>query len=660
MSRLLLGIAGVLFIGLQGLAQTVINDDFIKAGEVKTLTAGTNYLLDGFVFVEDGATLIIEPGTVVKGKQIPSTSDNASALIVARGGKLIADGTAEKPIIFTSELDNLNVPNDLTWQDRGLWGGIILLGKATTNRGIDGQIEGIPTGEPRAAYGGTDDHDYSGVLRYVSIRHSGAELSPGDEINGLTFGAVGDKTIIDHVEVFANLDDGYEWFGGTVNTTYLVAAYCADDCFDYDEGWRGKNQFWFGIQGPDKGGRIGEHDGGTIQETAPPFATPTINNATYIGPGVDNTPEGDGGEAIILRDNAGGYYFNSIITQYNGANNGRAINVEDIEGPDSRERMESGQLVFRNNLWWGFGNGNDLEAIVTQDFVRAHFEANQNQIANPQLRNIAWGTDRALDPRPVFNGPAARGAQFQSDSFFNNVEYMGAFAPDAALWTDGWTALDAEQHTAIVNVSNRMISHVTRAAGGFQTTVNIVNPGTNEAKVTLRPFAIDGTALSNVTVTVPGEANWSQAFSTVFNGQDVSHFAIQGPASVRVSVSYKAAQGDGASAQVNESTITTRSFSLQPAEQDFVFDGVALVNVGKAASEVVATFYDADGAVMGSTTVASALAPNAKALYTFDNDNLNGVALIRITSTEDSAATILRGTRLGTTPGYLYQTVPLP
>ncbi|MCB0260439.1 MAG: T9SS C-terminal target domain-containing protein, partial [Calditrichaeota bacterium] len=158
-------------------------------------------------------------------------------------------------------------PNDLDLNTRGLWGGVILLGKARINTTLgEGQIEGIPTTEPRGAYGGNDDNDNSGVVRYVSIRYGGTDIGANNEINGLTFGAVGRGTVVEYVEVFNNKDDGYEWFGGTVRTRYLVSAFNGDDCFDYDEGFRGYGQFWFAIMGEDIGNRAGEHDGGTDPE----------------------------------------------------------------------------------------------------------------------------------------------------------------------------------------------------------------------------------------------------------------------------------------------------------------------------------------------------------------------------------------------------------
>ena len=154
--------------------------------------ADTVYVLSGFVFVEDGESLTIPAGTIIKSQT--GQGVDASALIVARGGMIDAVGTAAAPIIFTSINDNADDPNDLPIDARGLWGGVILLGKARINTADSvGQVEGIPTTEPRGAYGGQDDEDNSGTMKYVSIRYGGSKLGEGDEINGLTFGAGGQR-----------------------------------------------------------------------------------------------------------------------------------------------------------------------------------------------------------------------------------------------------------------------------------------------------------------------------------------------------------------------------------------------------------------------------------------------------------------------------------
>ena len=440
-------------------------------------SASNVYLLDGLIFVNNGATLTIEEGTVIKGKLQANitTGDGASALIIRRGAKIIANGTKDNPIIFTSELDDVNNPNDLTKDDRALWGGLILLGRAVTNQPTtENQIEGIPVSED-ALFGGNDDSDNSGELRYVSIRHGGFSISgvPGDEINGLTLGAIGDQTVIEHIEVIANFDDGYEFFGGTVNTKYLVSAFCGDDGFDWDMGFRGKGQFWFSIQGTDEAGRGAEMDGGDDNETGTPYATPWVVNATYIGAGENTSPlpAGDGNDrALYFRDNSGGYYYSSIITDFSQT----GITVEDLaSGEDSRARLEAGQLVLSNNYWWGFGNGNTLNDIASQDFVRTHLTANNNFVQNPQLINISRDTN--LDPRPSPSSPAATGAVQPADPFFTVVPYYGAFDPNAFLWTEGWTAIS---QYGITDVEERFTNNIPESFNLSQNYPNPFNPST--------------------------------------------------------------------------------------------------------------------------------------------------------------------------------------
>lgn len=435
---------------LLGRAQNVVTvtDADIGPGDQVTWTSDNVYVLDGFVFVEEGATLTIEPGTVIKGK--PGTGENASALIIARGARIYAEGTPDRPIIFTAEADPLDGSFDASI--RGQWGGLIILGRARTNLANgEANIEGIPSTETRARYGcvpnnttpttvdDCDDNDNSGVLRYVSIRHGGSNIGADNEINGLTLGAVGSGTTIEYVEVFANEDDGVEFFGGTVNTRYLVAAFCGDDAFDYDEGFRGKGQFWFAIMPPDVGNRAGEHDGGRDPEDGQPYAIPVIYNATYIGSGAASGNADN--NTFVFRDNAGGKYLNAIFTDFGNI----GVQVEDVDGVDvdSRQRLEQGDLVLAHNIWWGFGAGNDLADFAPQDFVQQHLQANNNFVEDPMLRGISREADGGLDPRPAPNSPALtrpRAPYPENDDFFTPVDYIGAFGPDE-LWIKGWTKL---------------------------------------------------------------------------------------------------------------------------------------------------------------------------------------------------------------------------
>lgn len=312
-------------------------------------TADKTYVLEGFVFVNDGQTLHIEAGTVIQGK--PGSDVNASALIISRGAKIMAEGTADKPIIFTYEGDQGGSSADL----RGQWGGLLILGRARLNSTPgESAVEGLPTNEVRGLYGGNDDNDNSGVLRYVSIRHGGTNIGADNEINGLTLGGIGSGTTIEYVEVIGNKDDGIEWFGGTVKTKHIIAAYCADDGLDYDEGFRGENQFVIVYQDPSDGAadRGGEHDGGTDPETGMPYATPIFYNVTSVG--------NSGSRIMTFRDNAGGQYHNSIFVNY-----GKGIDIEDLIGQeqDSYKQWLDGNLKLENNVFFNIGAGSNPSDI---------------------------------------------------------------------------------------------------------------------------------------------------------------------------------------------------------------------------------------------------------------------------------------------------------
>lgn len=219
----------------------------LKAGMItsdETWTSDSVYELVGKVVVESGVTLTIEPGTIIKGKEGSGTL--ASALVVAQGGQINAVGTVSQPIIFTSVLDNIQPGQlsgtNLSETDQGLWGGIIMLGKAPISA-ADGdvlsQIEGIPVSDDFGAFGGTDVADNSGTMSYVSIRHGGALIGAGNEINGLTLGGVGTGTAISNIEIVSNLDDGIEFFGGTVNVSNILVGFQGDDGVDVDMNYSG-------------------------------------------------------------------------------------------------------------------------------------------------------------------------------------------------------------------------------------------------------------------------------------------------------------------------------------------------------------------------------------------------------------------------------------
>jgi hypothetical protein len=337
----------------------------------QTWTANNEYKLDGLITVGSGVTLTIEPGTVVRGMNAISTLVDLrpGTLIIEKGGKLIANGSATNPIVFTDEWDdhmpwktgttgtvktrtwryqfNNNAGQNL-WQTKtddaydygsigdhhGAWGGIVLCGKAFLN--MDDTTLGAGTIKVEGTDvslglngGGSDDSDSSGELSYVQIRYGGSVLANGSEINGLTMYGVGRGTKLHHIEVYNNQDDMIEWFGGCVNGKYLVAWGAGDDIFDSDTGYRGKNQFLFGVQRDLNGGKIEsgasdkgmEMDGGEKKQAAMAqlFSASVWANVTLIGnqfTGVAKPADSTRNIAISMRDNASPRIYNSIFMDF--------------------------------------------------------------------------------------------------------------------------------------------------------------------------------------------------------------------------------------------------------------------------------------------------------------------------------------------------------
>jgi len=295
-----------------------------------TWTSNNIYQINQKVVVPDGITLTIEPGTIIKGSA--GTGSLASALIVARGAIINAQGTADQPIIFTSTSDNIEVGQtagtNLDENDRGLWGGLIVLGNAPCSFSgdiLEAQIEGIPADDTFGLYGGTDSNDNSGVLSYISIRHGGALIGEGNEINGLTLGGVGSGTVINNIEVVGNVDDGIEFFGGTVDASNLLVWGQGDDALDIDQAYSGTidnavvvlgdiSDHAFEIDGPEGSG-TGEF---------------TLRNATIIG----NTVTANG-EYADYRSNAQGLTENIFAYGFKDSsdveldNDGVATNYND-------------------------------------------------------------------------------------------------------------------------------------------------------------------------------------------------------------------------------------------------------------------------------------------------------------------------------------------
>ena len=417
------------------------------------------YIMTGPVYVLSNAVLNIEAGTVVKGTpgQLGVTN-SAATLFITRGGKLYANGTVDNPIIFTSVDDDVNDPTDLTIADKALWGGIVIFGNAILNTAVDNAgnaapvkydiYEGIPdtviNGQRVHRYGGTNDADNSGVLRYVSIRHGGYNITTDKEINGLSPCCVGSNTVIEYVEVIANADDGFEFFGGTVNAKYLVSAFNDDECFDIDQGYRGKGQFWFGIDQP----KIQEYgcewngDPNSNIQSNTPLARFTIYNMTVIGslgPGGTSNGTNINNRGIRVRDYAAPQLYNSIMTEFAG----------------SGLRVEANTLVFltnntvniKDNLWWDFKTNGVPTTAWENDSVKVNVfdpPAYNNSVTNPLLTSISRTNYPAFGLNPLLQAGSPGWVQTRTapnDGFFVPVSFKGAFTNKN--WAGDWTALSA-------------------------------------------------------------------------------------------------------------------------------------------------------------------------------------------------------------------------
>ena len=390
------------------------------------------YILKGYVYVVDGATITFEAGSVIK-----SDVTEKGALIIERGAKIIASGTASNPIVFTSGKPvDQRAPGD--------WGGIIILGKAPTNRPLDP----APTVEGGVGrqYGGNDPNDESGILRYVRIEYAGIAAEPGSEINGLTLGGVGSGTIIEYVQVSFGNDDAFEFFGGTVNAKYLVALATADDDFDFDFGYTGKIQYAVSCRKPDfvDAGDAGngiECDNDGSGTSATPRTRPQLSNFTILGPN-SATAAANHNFSQRWRRATQFVFRNSIIAGH----------------PDAGFSMESdatindyfvnGTSEFRNNLVHAganaFRSGNANIATAAQIQTKAEAEGCivYTDPAALMLENPFFSTTPNFLPKT--GSPALTGANFSGmNPFFTSTSFRGAFGTNN--WTANWSEFNPDK-----------------------------------------------------------------------------------------------------------------------------------------------------------------------------------------------------------------------
>jgi hypothetical protein len=334
-----------------------------------TLDAAKVYRLEGFVYVADGVTLTIPAGTIIRGDQV-----SKGTLVITRGGKLMAEGTAAKPIVFTSnKAVGERAPGD--------WGGVILLGKSTNNiPGGTGLIEGGLTA-PFGNHGGTDPADNSGTLKYVRIEFPGIAFQPNNEINGLTLGSVGSGTTLDYIQVSYSGDDSFEWFGGTVNAKHLVSIANVDDVFDFDNGFSGKLQFLVGKRDPALADQAGQSNGIESDNSATDFVStprtrPVISNVTLIGPGntgVDVKHE----YANLWRRGSKMILANSVFIGFR-----YGLDIRDKETGDA---LTDGSSLIKNNIYQSYTADKDVVAdgttlsFTSADLLKTYLTSKGNQ-----------------------------------------------------------------------------------------------------------------------------------------------------------------------------------------------------------------------------------------------------------------------------------------
>lgn len=430
---------------------TVEVKDEIKANT--TWTKDKLYVLKGFVYVTAGTTLTIEKGTIIKGAgkdADPTASGKGGALIIEAGAKLVAIGTAEEPIVFTS----LNDPGKRSYGD---WGGVVLIGKAPNNRPGSTAFEGGIRGTIGT---GTAADDNSGTLQYVRIEFGGIALSatPNSEINGLTLYGVGSGTTIDHVQVSYSGDDSYEWFGGTVNAKNLIAFRGFDDDFDTDWGFTGKVQYAVSLRDPeyaDQSASNGfESDNFNSGEPATgpnnglPLTEPTFANVShFITAGTPSTAtiKGSGGyqSAMHLRRNTAISILNSVFVgapeglRLDGTATGTWKNAQD-------GKLDLRGIVISNNLTAIVGKGDITTAQATTYFNTA---ARKNEIKDVAslLLNTATFNLAAPNFLPQATSPLLAGATWEgkgADAFFTKELFRGAFG--TTDWTKGWANWDPQ------------------------------------------------------------------------------------------------------------------------------------------------------------------------------------------------------------------------
>jgi len=472
-------------------------------------TSNNTYYLNSQAFVKDGVTLTIEAGTEILGRYDANYSaDNpAPCLVVEQGGKIIAQGTAEAPITFRSELDATD-PN--YGNGRGLWGGLIINGYAPiANDGGTANVEGL-TGVP---YGGTDPDDNSGVLRYVRVWNGGSSIAPDNEINGITLAGVGRGTTVEYCEVGLNLDDGFEMFGGTVDLKYCSVIAVGDDAFDTDAGYQGRGQFLLVVRADDsdKGHEMDSKTNGDLDSQ--PRSHPHFANVTVI------SSVAHGEDALRLREGTGGDFRNYII---HGANDG--VRNDDNGSELVTQDLAAAQAHGHPNYLYISGSMvmNGLADVPWDDFDESTDGAWTGTMVS-ESAGLAMTVDANGLPAILHVNPPLNSIAFEDvdevieDDFFTQTDYKGAFSSDSN-WLEGWSYLSVAEVLSTDNDKSSIIAQELKLHGNYP---NPFNPSTKinfelsgyHDNVTFTVFNVTGQIVNQISFsnTLPGMQviNWN-------------------------------------------------------------------------------------------------------------------------------------------------------
>ena len=466
------------------------------------LAASGTYYLNQQLFVKDGVTLTIEAGTEILGRYDANYSaDNpAPCLVVEQGGKIIAQGTAEAPITFRSELDATD-PN--YGNGRGLWGGLIINGYAPiANDGGTANVEGL-TGVP---YGGTDPDDNSGVLRYVRVWNGGSSIAPDNEINGITLAGVGRGTTVEYCEVGLNLDDGFEMFGGTVDLKYCSVIAVGDDAFDTDAGYQGRGQFLLVVRADDsdKGHEMDSKTNGDLDSQ--PRSHPHFANVTVI------SSVAHGEDALRLREGTGGDFRNYII---HGANDG--VRNDDNGSELVTQDLAAAQAHGHPNYLYISGSMvmNGLADVPWDDFDESTDGAWTGTMVT-ESAGLAMTVDANGLPATLHVNPPLNSIAFENvdevieDDFFTQTDYKGAFSSDSN-WLEGWSYLSVAEVLSTEDDKSSIIAQELKLHGNYP---NPFNPSTKinfelsgyHDNVTFTVFNVTGQIVNQISFsnTLPG------------------------------------------------------------------------------------------------------------------------------------------------------------